>query len=541
MKCITVYPIIKKTFSETLTYWVNEDVDVGSIIEVPLQTRKIWAVVDSVLSVYEAKEFIKSQDFKIRKIEKIKKLELFSLNFVFSVLKTSTYYIKPFGEVFSELIPKKILENLTNDIEIQKDDSKEIHIFPIKEYLNAHSDIENKILPIDLYKIDNESIKKVYIHYAESEYYRHLLKKFDYRFFIREFCDRNKIKLIEIESELDLKNKNLYLIEQNYSNKTKIKKKTEDEVVYKDKLHIISPELFSALKKMEKNKEIVFLYTLKKGFASRIVCPDCHHVMRCEVCHENLEIEAKGNSFVYKCPNDHRAVKIDTPCPICQNENLLSLGASIEVVYKEIAKEFDIPVIKIDNDNNTKVEVKKEIAEALENKKGAIFIGNDYLVNQAIGLDFKFDSTGIISLESLFSIPLHDMEYEIYKKIALISNITKKNLLIQTRNLDNPFWEYLKKNDIKKIKNEEELKELNLPPHTAHIQISIPTEKSRRSLEQIKSYLNDNVTYYEVNEKIKTTIHILMSKKEYSKNPIINYLSSLPYYMKVEVDSRNLL
>ena len=540
MKCIKVYPILKKTFSESLTYWINEDVNVGNIIEAPLQNRMIWVVVDSVISVNEAKEFIKSQDFKIRKIETIKKLDLFSLDFVFSVLKTANYYIKPFGEVFSELVPKKILDNLTNDIEINKPNTKEVNIFPVQEYLQT-STLENKILPIDLYKIDNVDIETININYAESEYYRHLFKKFDYRYFIREYCTRRKIKLNEIETKLNLKGKNLYIIQQDSKNKTALKKKNLDGEIYKDKLSLISPELFSALKKVEKDQESILIYTLKKGYAPKTICPDCKHVLKCTQCFEDMEIVIKGNSYQYVCKNKHKGLSIDTPCPVCANQNLLPLGASIEIIYKEIQKEFEIDIIKIDNENNTKTQVKKILKDYNNIGKAVIFIGNDYLVNQSIGLDFKFDNVAIISLESLFAIPLHSMEYEIYKKIALISKLTNKNLIIQTRDMDNPFWKHIKENDIKKIKNDTELEKLNLPPYSTHVQISIPTEKSKKTRDIVKQYLDHQIKYFNIDEKLKTTIHIIFNKNEYLKNPIIHYLKSLPQYIKIEVDSRNLL
>ncbi len=544
MKCIKVYPILKKTFSDSLTYWINEDVEIGNIIEAPLQNKNIWVVIDSIISVNEAKEFIKSQDFKIRKIEKIKKLELFSQEFIFSVLKTSNYYIKPFGEVFSELIPKKILESLTDGVDINNSAETEINVFPIQEYLQPKTNLENKILPIDLYKIDNNNVKRVNVYYLESEYYMHLFKKFDYRYFIREFCIRKKIILNEIETVLSIKDKNLYIIEQNTKNKTAIKKKNLDNEIYKDKLSIISPELFSALKKIEETNESIFLYTLKKGFASQTICPDCKHVMKCSECSENLEIEVKGDVFKYRCSNNHKAMNIDSPCPVCFNPNLLSLGASIEVIYKEIKKEFNIDIIKIDNESHTKTQVKKILKDMNEDKRPAIIIGNDFLLNQAICLDFIFDNIAIISLESLFSIPMYNMEYDIYKKVALISNQFYKNLIIQTRDIDNIFWKNIKENKkdvVKVLKNDEELEELNLPPHSVHIQISIPTEKSKKTLEIVKNYLDHNQKYFETEEKIKTTIHILLDKNEYLKNPITQYIKSLPAYIKVEVDSRNLL
>jgi len=541
MKCIKVYPILKKTFSDSLTYWINENVNIGDIIEAPLQSKKIWVAVDSIISVNEAKEFIKSQSFTIRKIDKIKRLDLFSLDLIFSVLQTANYYLRPFGEVFSEIIPKKILENLENDTKINKEGVTYINIFPIKEYIK--NDLGNTILPIDLYKIDNENIKTINIHFAESEYYRHIFKKFDYRYLVEEFCIRKKIKLNKIETKIDLKNKNLYIIDQNTQSKTKIRKKNLEGDTYKETLNIISPELFSALKKIEKNKENVFLYTLKKGMSSQIMCPDCHHVMRCDTCDELLEIDVKNDGRIYVCSNNHKQKPIDTPCPVCENENLLTLGANIEVVYKEIEDKFDIDIIKIDNENQTKTQIKKEIAQLKEDSKSRIFIGNDFLLNQIIGLNFQFDNIAIISLESLFSIPLYSMEKTIYNKISLISNQVKNNLLIQTRNSENPFWNNLKENDIDKIKNKDELKELNLPPNTTHIQISIPTQgaRNKKDLESIKTTLNHYTKYFEDIKKIKTTIHILISKKDYLKNPIIYYLKSLPQYIKTEVDSRNLL
>ncbi len=527
MKCIKVYPILKKTFSESLTYWINENVNIGDIIEVPLQNRKIWVVVDSIVSITEAKEFIKSQSFTIRKIDKIKRLELFSLDFIFSILKTSNYYLRPFGEIFSEIIPKKVLENLSDNIEIKQENINEINIFPIKEYINK--ELKNSILPIDLYKIDNQNIKIINLHYSESEYYRHLFKKFDYRFILEEFANRKKIKLNKIETKLNLKDKNLFIIDQENQNKTIIKKKNNDGEIYKERLNIISPELFTAIKKIEKNKENIFLYTLKKGLAGSIICPDCHHVLKCGICDNKLELDIKNNKRSYICPEDHKAPSIDTPCPICQNENLLPLGANIDVVYKELKDKTDLPIIKIDNENNTKSEIKKL------DKKSTIFIGNDFLLNQLIAENYQFDNTAIISLESLFAIPLYNMEKTIYQKIALIADRTKKNLLIQTRDINNTFWK------LKNPENLDELKELKLPPFTTHIQIHVKTEKSKRDLNLIRDFLKKYTELYEDEHKIHTTLHILIDKEKFLKSPINYYLKSLPAYIKVEVDSRNLI
>ena len=127
------------------------------------------------------------------------------------------------------------------------------------------------------------------------------------------------------------------------------------------------------------------------------------------------------------------------------------------------------------------------------------------------------------------------MEKTIYQKIALIADRTKKNLLIQTRDINNTFWK------LKNPENLDELKELKLPPFTTHIQIHVKTEKSKRDLNLIRDFLKKYTELYEDEHKIHTTLHILIDKEKFLKSPINYYLKSLPAYIKVEVDSRNLI
>lgn len=296
MKCIQVLPILKHTFSEELTYWTTHDFSIGDCIEIPLNTRKVYAIVSSIVSLSEAKEFIKSRDFKIRKIETYTKINFFSNAFIKACLHTSKYYLVPFGEIFSEYIPKKILEHIdeyeqhissptihTNtdmtqaentyiqksftaciaDIEeLQKKYTSIGIMVPTivhKKYIERHlTSIEGIHIctPIDMYLLDQKNIDVCVIAYAGSEYYRHIRKHFDTRTAVRAYCTFAHIPCVEMDAVLPIyadislsaihtdthaKKPAVHLVDQTVSKvayvekkDTTIMKKPEDDADFRD-------------------------------------------------------------------------------------------------------------------------------------------------------------------------------------------------------------------------------------------------------------------------------------------------------------------
>jgi primosomal protein N' len=241
MKCIQVLPILKHTFSEELTYWTTHDFQIGDLIQVELNHRNIYAVVSSIVSLSEAKEFIKSRDFKIKKIETYTKVDFFSSAFIKACLEVSKHYVRSFGEVLSEYIPKKVLEGIgerevitkterlvsknktsPSPLYIQKQFSERIeyikelqntytHICIIvptdayKKHIQLHlNDLEHITIltPINLHILDEKDFDVCILEYAGSEYYRHMRKGFDSRHMIRTYCNLSNMQLIEMDSIL---------------------------------------------------------------------------------------------------------------------------------------------------------------------------------------------------------------------------------------------------------------------------------------------------------------------------------------------------
>lgn len=278
MKCIQVLPILKHTFSEELTYWTLHNFSIGDVITVTLNKRQIYAVVSSVFTLSEAKEFIKSRDFAVKKIETYTQVDIFSSDFIKACLYTSKYFIRSFGEILSEYIPKKILENLATlktpdrlPISIQKNETRYVqkqftdqityitelqslydhitivvptdaHKTHIKNALTSTAGI-TIITPIDTYVLDTTRVEMCILAYAGSEYYRHLRKHFDTRITIREYCRLRNLELVEMDAILPIyKNESIeknigpiqavpfiHIVDQTESKTARVAKKTHSK------------------------------------------------------------------------------------------------------------------------------------------------------------------------------------------------------------------------------------------------------------------------------------------------------------------------
>lgn len=567
MHCITVFPILKTTFSDTLTYWTKETCAVGDVIQVKIQSRNVWAVVDSIVPIQQAKEYIKSQTFVIKKIDTIIKTDRFSREFILAVLDTSQYYVKPFGEIFSELVPKKILEHLEEHTITPSEKSSETYavqyiqdstiqrINQIKEIatentfilspIKTHSaflkaaGLKNLILPIDLYKLDQTSDPTLVMELTSSEYYRHMRKDFDVRFFVRSFCKRKHIQLIESDTLLPIykeeikENLNytiptkpkLHMIDLTESGRAKIKAKEN----LKLNLKHFSPELAALIKHCEKKKESILLYTVRKGFSSQTVCGDCSTVLSCPTCKNPLRLkEAADKSKIFICDTCNTVDTTNRACSNCQSWNLIPLGASTEAVREELETLTDLPIVVIDSNNQTK----SSAAKALKHRDQAtVYIGTELLLTQSQSL--SFDYSAIVSLESLLALPSRTAEFDAARVIYTLMERTTSDVLVQTRNPTHPLWKAVKEKNwqplIETIK--ETTKALNQPPFYTHVQIH-----SKMNTDTIYTYLKQYVSIQKTEQGDKKVLHMFFKPTEWPNSVIYPYLKSLPKSVIVDVD-----
>src|SRR3989338_7196860 len=110
MRIITVIPISRGISKDTLTYFTNKEVPVGSIVSVPLRSKTTYGLVTGSRIAQEIKSELKSLAYSIKKVEKISARTFLSPAFIEAAQKIADYNAASVGAVLSALIPKAILE-----------------------------------------------------------------------------------------------------------------------------------------------------------------------------------------------------------------------------------------------------------------------------------------------------------------------------------------------------------------------------------------------------------------------------------------------
>ncbi len=110
MRILTVIPISRGISKDFLTYFTNQDVEIGSIVSIPLRKKTIFGLVTASREATEVKSEIKSLSYSIKKIDNIEARTFLSSGFIKSAEKIADYNAGSVGAVLSALIPKIILE-----------------------------------------------------------------------------------------------------------------------------------------------------------------------------------------------------------------------------------------------------------------------------------------------------------------------------------------------------------------------------------------------------------------------------------------------
>jgi len=148
MKIIEVVPIAKGISKEKLSYFTAQDIPLGALVEVPVRSRTLTALVIGERQASELKSEIKTASYTFKKVGKMKFAEFFLPEFTKAAEKTAEYFGSTTGAALHSLVPKAVLELA------QSKHIKEIH--PHGDKKNHH--FERMVLQradeerVDLYK-----------------------------------------------------------------------------------------------------------------------------------------------------------------------------------------------------------------------------------------------------------------------------------------------------------------------------------------------------------------------------------------------------
>ena len=210
---------------------------------------------------------------------------------------------------------------------------------------------------------------------------------------------------------------------------------------------IQTTELETALDDTISSGKSSLLYINRRGSAPIYMCNDCGHTFECPRCGINLHLHA--DSMTLMC---HVCSYQQTPpaeCPECGNTNLRGVGIGTKEVERVLREKLPkAKIIRIDKDSaksNDYSDVFSSKAKPFD-----IIIGTQ-MVGRGIDLE-NLHLVGIINADyDLLNIDYNSRE----RAFQLISQTagragrrkTQGEVIIQTKNPENTFFEYVQKND----------------------------------------------------------------------------------------------
>lgn len=351
---------------------------------------------------------------------------------------------------------------------------------------------------------------------------------------------------------------------------------TENQIVVdmKNEVDINNKKIFKTISNttqkmidgaLAKNKSI-FLFSVRKGLAPITVCNDCGKTLLCPNCStpivlygtKQLTANKSTTPRIFMCNKCGRKEKTEVRCPNCFSWNLTPLGIGTDRVFEEITNLYpETKVIQVDKEATPTVkEVKNAIVEFNKNP-GSILIGTEMAFSY---IEEQIDSSAIITLDGLFSIPSFNITQKILHIIEKLHYITLNNLIIQTRIPDNKILQYILSGNVLPLCREDlaERKVFGYPPFKRLIKITFEgsasdTERARAFIENIlgnyepqifSAFVSRVKGKYITNTVIKVDPNIWplpTDEKEFPNKDLYQNLNKLPPSFSINVDPEDLL
>jgi len=385
-----------------------------------------------------------------------------------------------------------------------------------KTLINSYNSCVNEPHPILIIgtgmflSIPRDDIKTIIVEHESSPAYKQYARPFiDIRTFTEILSSLNKTKLIfgdsllrpdtlyrHDEGELGEVASPLFRLPQAERQLVVDMKEEVDEKNSKA-FTILGESTKKMINYAIEHNESVLLFSVRKGLAGVTVCHDCGHTLLCPACSTPIVLYGSKqrnatkivNSRIFMCNKCGRKETTETRCGECQSWNLTPLGIGTDRVYEEIRKLYpNTKVIQMDKETITGDKEAKEAMIEFNKNPGSILIGTEMIFSY---LNTEVIHSAIISLDGLLSIPSFNITQKILHIVEKLHEITKRNLIIQTRIPENPILEHILNGNVLPLYREDlkERKQFGYPPYKRLIKITftgtaIDTEKARNFIDK---------------------------------------------------------
>ncbi len=318
-----------------------------------------------------------------------------------------------------------------------------------------------------------------------------------------------------------------------------------------DSFRVISPELESLIERNHEDNTHLFIFAVRRGFASMTICDDCETIVSCNNCLSPVVLHASkesGNNF-FICHKCGEIMNANVTCKNCSGFRLTPLGVGIDRVERDIRDKFQgIEIIKIDADT-TKTE--KQINQSLDKfkeKPGSILLGTELALAR---IREKIDHIAVASLDSLFALPDFRIPEKIMYTFVRLRQLATRSILVQTRKPEEKVFEYGLKGNLSDFYKDvlEDRKHFLYPPFSTLVKITIEGKKEAIALamaniqKKIEPRELDIFPAFTSAVRGNSIIHGLtkIPLNEWPDSGLIAKLKSLPPNVSVRVDPESLL
>lgn len=257
---------------------------------------------------------------------------------------------------------------------------------------------------------------------------------------------------------------------------------------------VLSRELAGRIDRSLARKEQVILFLNRRGFSTRILCPDCGFVMTCPDCGIALTYHKTVNAAV--CHYCGRKFPVPDKCPDCGSKFIRYAGAGTEKVEEEVRRIWpEAGVDRFDIDTASAADDPAKVIDDFQQGRTDILVGTQLL---AKGLDFRnVGLVGIINADVSLNIPDYRSSERTYQLITQVAGRAgrkggESSVLIQTYDPDSDVIHEAADGDYERF-YESELAHrsiMNYPPYSDIISVGLTADDEDTAMAYAEAFRN---------------------------------------------------